>query len=464
MAADPRSVVWEDATKLRIFGVLAIAGFALAGLLGSAQSRAQNAYITNTSAGTVSVIDTATNTVTATIAVGGTDTGVAVSPDGSKVYIGSFDTNTVSVIATATNRVIATIAVPSPLGVAVSPDGGKVYVANFDASSVSVIATPTNTVIGSPIPVGAGSFPYGVAVSPDGSRVYVTNDTSNSVSVIAMATNKVSTINDLSFNGPTGVVVSPDGSKVYVANFDASSVSVIATATNAVTAVIALPVGSYPLGVAVTPDDSRVYVASCSGDCGSTVSVGTVSVIATATNMVTATIPVGLNPHGVAVTPDGSKVYIANSASGSVSVIATATNTVTDTVFGVPSAVAFGIFIQPAPLFIVSPDEVATTASGLAYSRVSRTFNGTVTITNIGSSAINGPLQILFTGLPAGVTLANATGEFSGSPYLTITVAGVAPGGGGSLAPGQSATASVQFDDPLFAAIKFTPVLYSGNI
>lgn len=376
MAADPRSVVWEDATKLRIFGVLAIAGFALAGLLGSAQSRAQNAYITNTSAGTVSVIDTATNTVTATIAVGGTDTGVAVSPDGSKVYIGSFDTNTVSVIATATNRVIATIAVPSPLGVAVSPDGGKVYVANFDASSVSVIAT----------------------------------------------------------------------------------------ATNAVTAVIALPVGSYPLGVAVTPDDSRVYVASCSGDCGSTVSVGTVSVIATATNMVTATIPVGLNPHGVAVTPDGSKVYIANSASGSVSVIATATNTVTDTVFGVPSAVAFGIFIQPAPLFIVSPDEVATTASGLAYSRVSRTFNGTVTITNIGSSAINGPLQILFTGLPAGVTLANATGEFSGSPYLTITVAGVAPGGGGSLAPGQSATASVQFDDPLFAAIKFTPVLYSGNI
>jgi YVTN family beta-propeller protein len=376
MVADPRSVVWEDATKLRIFGVLAIAGFALAGLLGSAQSRAQNAYITNTSAGTVSVIDTATNTVTATIAVGGTDTGVAVSPDGSKVYIGSFDTNTVSVIATATNRVIATIAVPSPLGVAVSPDGGKVYVANFDASSVSVIAT----------------------------------------------------------------------------------------ATNAVTAVIALPVGSYPLGVAVTPDDSRVYVASCSGDCGSTVSVGTVSVIATATNMVTATIPVGLNPHGVAVTPDGSKVYVANSASGSVSVIATATNTVTDTVFGVPSAVAFGIFIQPAPLFIVSPDEVATTASGLAYSRVSRTFNGTVTITNIGSSAINGPLQILFTGLPAGVTLANATGEFSGSPYLTITVAGVAPGGGGSLAPGQSATASVQFDDPLFAAIKFTPVLYSGNI
>ena len=49
--------------KLRISGLLAIATFVL---LGSAQSLAQNAYITNGS-NSVSVIDTATNTVTATI-------------------------------------------------------------------------------------------------------------------------------------------------------------------------------------------------------------------------------------------------------------------------------------------------------------------------------------------------------------------------------------------------------------
>ena len=40
----------------------------------------------------------------------------------------------------------------------------------------------------------------------------------------------------------------------------------------------------------------------------------TVSVIATATNTVIATIPVGVAPIGVAVTPDGSKVYVANFA------------------------------------------------------------------------------------------------------------------------------------------------------
>ena len=44
-----------------------ITAFALATILGNAQSLAQNAYITNTSSDTVSVIDTATNTVTATM-------------------------------------------------------------------------------------------------------------------------------------------------------------------------------------------------------------------------------------------------------------------------------------------------------------------------------------------------------------------------------------------------------------
>jgi YVTN family beta-propeller protein len=44
--------------------------FGVACLLGSAQSLAENAYITNAGSESVSVIATATNTVTATIPVG----------------------------------------------------------------------------------------------------------------------------------------------------------------------------------------------------------------------------------------------------------------------------------------------------------------------------------------------------------------------------------------------------------
>ena len=56
----------------------------------------------------------------------------------------------------------------------------------------------------------------------------------------------------------------------------------------------------------------------------------TVSVIDTATNMVTATVHVGNYSSGVAVNPDGKKVYVANLYNRT-SVIDTATNTVTDT-------------------------------------------------------------------------------------------------------------------------------------
>jgi YVTN family beta-propeller protein len=127
------------------------------------------------------------------IPVGTHPFGVAVTPDGSKVYVANQNDGTVSVIATATNTVVGSpITVGTlPFGVAVTPDGSKVYVANFASNTVSVIDTATNTVVGSPLT--GGFFPFGVAVTPDGGKVYVTKagNISNNVSVIATATNTV---------------------------------------------------------------------------------------------------------------------------------------------------------------------------------------------------------------------------------------------------------------------------------
>jgi YVTN family beta-propeller protein len=49
--------------------------------------------------------------VTATVAVGTNPFGVAVHPDGSRVYVANVGSSTVSVIDTATNTVIATVVV-----------------------------------------------------------------------------------------------------------------------------------------------------------------------------------------------------------------------------------------------------------------------------------------------------------------------------------------------------------------
>jgi YVTN family beta-propeller protein len=162
------------------------------------------------------------------------------------------------VIETATNTVVATIQVGvgvNPTGVAVTPDGKHVYVTNgFNA--VSVIATATNTVVAT-IPVGID--PNGVAVSPDGKHAYVANQGSNSVSVIDTATNTVVAMITVGSgyaggrpgSGPNAIAVTPDGKHAYVANYLSNNVSVIDTATNTVVATVG--VGIFPIGVGIRP-------------------------------------------------------------------------------------------------------------------------------------------------------------------------------------------------------------------
>ncbi|MSY45465.1 MAG: YncE family protein, partial [Actinobacteria bacterium] len=58
----------------------------------------------------------------------------------TKAYVTDFNTDTVSVINTATNTVSATITVgDGPYGVVITPDGTKAYVTNRRDGSVSVI-------------------------------------------------------------------------------------------------------------------------------------------------------------------------------------------------------------------------------------------------------------------------------------------------------------------------------------
>jgi YVTN family beta-propeller protein len=92
----------------------------------------------------VSVIDTATNTVVASVVVGTDPIGVATSPDGTLVYAANSN-DTVSVIDTATNTVVHTFAVdPKPeTGVhyiAVGPDG-TLYVTDTKDKMLRVVTT-----------------------------------------------------------------------------------------------------------------------------------------------------------------------------------------------------------------------------------------------------------------------------------------------------------------------------------
>lgn len=70
----------------------------------------------------VAVIDTVANTILKFVPVGRRPWGIAVTPDGRKLYVANGVSDDVSVIDTATERAVATIpAGKGPWGVVIGP-------------------------------------------------------------------------------------------------------------------------------------------------------------------------------------------------------------------------------------------------------------------------------------------------------------------------------------------------------
>jgi hypothetical protein len=97
--------------------------------------------------------------------------------------------------------------------------------------------------------------------------------------------------------------------------------------------------------------------------------------------------------------------------------------------------------------------QVSTATSSFVYNRVTRTYNGNMTLTNTGAAAISGQIYVSLTNLTPGVTLANASGTDNVSPYITQNPAQ-------PLNPGASITVPLSFSNPANAKINFTPVTY----
>ena len=342
--------------------------------------------------------------------------------------------NAVSVINTATNTVFATITVGvNPTAVTVTPDGTRAYVTNFGNDTVSVINTATNTVIAT-IPLGFLGSPQTVAVSPDGTRAYVTNAFANTVTVINTATNTVVTTIPVGIQ-PTGVIISPDGTRAYVTNVFNNTVSIINTATNVV--IGTLPVGLSPEVLGICSNGNALLAAGlkfkantsgalactlASGPSGSSGPVFTGGTMQFAGANIASALPITLMAAGGTFDTSGNSATLSGGISGSGGMTKIGLGTLTlagiSTYTG-PTNVNAGA-LQAGAANVFAPTSAFTVASGATLNLAS--FNQT-----IGSLAGGGNVTLGTATLTTGADHTSTTysGTISGNGSLTKIGSGI---------------------------------------
>jgi YVTN family beta-propeller protein len=133
------------------------------------------------STGTVSVVDLESLRVTKEVEVGLHPSGMTLSRDGSLLYVANSNSDSISVIDTAHDTVAKTISVKpapeiptgsTPAAVAISLDGSRLFVAMAGLNAIAVVDVAQSKVLGM-IPVGW--YPAGVQIDAASSKLYIAN-------------------------------------------------------------------------------------------------------------------------------------------------------------------------------------------------------------------------------------------------------------------------------------------------
>ena len=287
-------------------------------------------YVANsspTSPPNISVIDVSRNAVASSIPVDAQPSGIVINSTGTRLFV-SLGDGSVAVIDTATNAITARIALPLDssvpafsLAIAINPDGSRVYVTYTDfqgENRLGVIDTTTNTVIAR---LTVGPQPFAVAVNPAGTLVFVAHNDSplcNCDLTVVDATNNTvlnrAAITRLSF----GLIVSKDN-KLYVSDNGLGVHVVDLSNLSNLTEINKISVGVRPQRMVFDQGEEHLFVASSESNSLSIVELSTGAVEA---------VHVGVEPNSVTIDSSGRFVYVVNFKGNSVSVIDLRTRTV----------------------------------------------------------------------------------------------------------------------------------------
>jgi YVTN family beta-propeller protein len=292
------------------------------------------AYVPNSDAGTVSVIDPSTMKVIDKFNVGTRPHHVTPSWDLTKLYVNNTESNSLTVIDPKSGKPTATIPITDPYNLYFTPDGSKAIVVAERFQRLDFYDPSTWTLIKSvsiPWPgVDHADF------SADGR--YFLASTEFSGQVVKVDTQTMTFVSKADVGGlPIDVKLSPDGTVLYVANQGRNGVSIVDVESMTEIGFIKTGVGAH--GLNVSRDAATLYVSNRMD--------GSVSIIDFASRTLRDTWKVGGSPDMIQTSADGSQLWVSNRFQGSVSVIDTSTGRVTTTI--ATGAGAHGVSLFPQP-------------------------------------------------------------------------------------------------------------------
>jgi DNA-binding beta-propeller fold protein YncE len=351
-------------------------------------------YVPDSSLGTLTVVDAATNTIVRTVSNLVGAYGVTVNPDGSRIYVTEGTNGKVVVLGQAEidipslNPLIGTFSgLGNPVAVAVSPDGKRLFVADAQNDQAVEIYMPTLTLAGIYAAAGPGLSTF--ALDPAGRRLALASGSGNSGTVRLYTLDSGNHIDIALQSAPEAMTFSSDGATLWIAT--ASGLIAYDPATGNQTP-IAIIGGAG--AIAYSARAQAVYVAARSSN--------TVFVYPAAGGA-PITISLSAAPTGLALSPDGTRAYA--TFPGGMVVIDTSSHQVINIVnFGQNQAVD-GDFVGPGDIWANNT---------LIASSVGRQISATVTANDF----LSRPLSFNVIKQPANGTLnfTPSTGDYVYTP------------------------------------------------
>ncbi len=244
----------------------------------------------------VSVVRLTTLTIETTLPLPQCPNTLVFSPDG-KFACAMSVAGPVSVIDTAKCSVVASITVSTgQYDIALSRDGRFLYAADANDANLTVIDTRLNRAVRK---IALNRIPFAIVQTPDGHQAFVTTlSTTDTVEEIDLRTNRVvAQIPPVVGATTNGLAITPNGKLLYDVDYTAQTVWLYSTLRQSQIGSIA-PF-SYPLGIALSPLGYLAYVTNNNCAAFPCTTAGFVTVL----NAVLGTVTVGLNPQFIGASP-----------------------------------------------------------------------------------------------------------------------------------------------------------------